>query len=157
MKLIFLSVSLSDSTNQLRLQGHTIILQFEISMKFHQNGVLQWSSPKPSLFHCKKWDQDRLMKFHGNISHSMYLKWFGILDKRVGKIFSYCWNIDISETRRKLTIFGITLLLFGLQKYVIYHLIENFKLYFLCQQKKFDISSCNHKKVELIIFFDFPY
>ena len=155
MKLIFLSVSSSDSTNHLRLQGHTIILQFKISMKFHQNGVLQWPSPKPSLLHCQKWDQDRLMKFHGNISHRMYLKWFGILDERVGKIFSYCWNIDISETHRKLTIFGITLLLFGCYKCLTYPQIEHEIIYLLCQQKKFDISSYNHKKVKLVIFFDF--
>ena len=34
----------------------------------------------------------------------MYLKWFGILDKRVGKIFSYCWNTDIKETGIKLVL-----------------------------------------------------
>ena len=32
----------------------------------------------------------------------MGLKWFGILDERVGKIFSYYWNSDIKETGRKL-------------------------------------------------------
>ena len=110
---------------------------------------------KPWPLHCHQWGQDWSMKFHGNISHKMGLKWFGILDEWVGKIFRYWLKTDISETRRKLAISGITLLLFGLWKHVIYYQIENLKIYFLYQQKYFGIPTSGQKNLNYWFFLIF--
>ena len=53
------------------------------------------------------------MKFRGELIDLMTMMWFGSTQKVLGKIFSYCCNTDISETRRKLIITLITLLIFG--------------------------------------------